>query len=67
MAKARISTVSVFEKRMLSEKEALEYLGIGRSTCRKYCEQIGAIKHIGSRRLYDRNVIDAHMDMKEAK
>ena len=49
-------------KRMLSEKEAQEYLGLKRVKCREFGEKFNAIKHIGSRVLYDRYVLDEVLD-----
>lgn len=45
--------------RLLSLSEAQMYCGLGRTTTRKWCEEIGAVRRIGSRVLYDRNTIDA--------
>ncbi len=49
-------------KRLLSESEAREYIGLGRIRCREYCEKIGAVRRIGKRVLYDRTVIDRALD-----
>ena len=53
---------NVVMKRMLSEKEAQEYLGLKRVKCREFGEKYKAIKHIGSRVLYDRVVLDEALD-----
>lgn len=53
---------SVLDKRMLSEKEARIYLGLGRSKTRELCKNIKAVTHIGARVLYDRTVIDAFLN-----
>lgn len=50
------------EKRMLSEKEAMEYVGLKRGKCREFGENIKCIKRIGRRVLYDRKIIDAALD-----
>ena len=50
------------EKRMLSEKEARVYLGLGRGKTREFCNDIKATMHIGSRVLYDKMVIDSYLD-----
>lgn len=55
-------SVDITQKRMLSEKEAQGYLGIGRTKCRNFCQGIGAVFHIGSRILYDKKVIDAYLN-----
>ena len=54
------------DKRMLSQKEAEEYLGLKRGKCREFCEKINAVKHIGSRVLYDRKIIDDALDSLES-
>lgn len=53
---------SVENKRLLSEKETCEYVSLSRSKCRSWAEEIGAVRHIGSRVLYDRTVIDRAID-----
>ena len=53
---------SILDKRMLSEKEAQVYLGIGRTKTRELCKDIKAVTHIGARVLYDRTVIDAYLN-----
>lgn len=45
-------------KRLMSEKETCEYVGLGRNKCRSWAAEIGAVRRIGSRVLYDRVVID---------
>ena len=49
-------------KRLLSEKEAQEYLGLKRNKCREYGEKIKCKRHIGRRVLYDRYIIDVALD-----
>lgn len=58
---ARTISTDITQKRMLSEKEAQIYVGIGRSSIRKLGKNINAIQHIGSRILYDRLVIDRYL------
>lgn len=58
----RVSNADVTQKRMLSEKEAQTYLGLGRSSTRKLGDKIKAIQHIGSRVLYDRYVLDSYLN-----
>ena len=53
---------SVLDKRMLSEKEARIYLGLGRTKTRELCKDIKAVMHIGARVLYDRSVIDSYLN-----
>lgn len=50
------------EKRMLSLDEAALYTGLGRTSCRQWLDQIGAVKKIGKRVLCDRTVIDRELD-----
>lgn len=60
-------SVDISQKRMLSEKEAQGYLGIGRTKCRNFCQSIDAVMHIGSRILYDRYVIDEYLNKEAAR
>ncbi len=53
-------------KRMLSEKEAQEYIGLKRVKCREFGESIGCVKRIGRRVLYDRFIIDKALDSIQA-
>lgn len=48
--------------RMFSIDEGVTYTGLGRSTFRKWTQEIGAVRKIGSRVLYDRAVIDSALD-----
>lgn len=57
--------IKTIDKRMLTEKEAQEYLGLKRAKCREFGESIKCIKHIGRRVLYDRTIIDAALDSSE--
>ena len=52
-------------KRLLSIEEAVTYLGLGKSSARKYLESIGAKRKIGRRVLYDKNTIDQHLNHSE--
>lgn len=45
-------------KRWLNDFEAAVYVGIGRTTFRKWAEQIGCKRRIGRRVLNDKVVID---------
>lgn len=54
----RTLNASVDGVRLLSLSEAQLYCGLGKSTTRKWCEEIGAVRKIGSRVLFDRAVID---------
>lgn len=54
----RSLNVNVDGVRLLSLSEAQLYCGLGKTTTRKWCEEIGAVRRIGSRVLFDRAVID---------
>lgn len=45
-------------KRFLSVPEMLKYTSLGRSKGIAWCKEIGALRKIGRRSLYDRAVID---------
>ena len=49
-------------RRLLSDKEGAEYVGLGVSSFRIWSAKIGAKKKIGNRSLNDRKVIDAALD-----
>lgn len=55
---------SPIPKRLISINEAMVYLGIGKSSALKYLEDIGAKKKIGRRTLYDKVIIDQHLNQK---
>ena len=59
---ARKKDLNVTSKRMLSWDEAQAYTGLGRASCRSYCESIGAIRKYGRRVLFDRYIIDANLN-----
>ncbi len=48
--------------RLLSLPAAAAYLGIGRNNARSFCEEIGAVRRIGSRVLFDKQAIDKALD-----
>lgn len=50
------------EKRMLSIEEAAFYSGMGKTKCRAWLQEIGAVRKYGSRVLCDRKVIDLALD-----
>ena len=43
-------------------QEAAFYTGMGYTNCRKWLEEIGAIRRFGSRVMADRHIIDAAID-----
>ena len=57
-----IGTTDIRNKRMLNMHEATFYTGMGYTNCRKWLEEIGAIKRFGSRILVDKHVVDAAID-----
>lgn len=53
----------VFEgKRLLSEADGMKYVGLQRTKFRQWAAEIGAVRHIGARVLYDRVTIDQACD-----
>ena len=54
------------QKRLLSQKEVEHYLGLGRTKVRDYCEKIGAVSNVGKRVMYDKAIIDRHLDKESA-
>lgn len=54
------------DKRFMTMRECADYLGIGISTTRRYMQEIGAVKRIGKRCLYDRKVIDAFFESSDS-
>lgn len=50
------------EKRMLSVEEAAFYTGVGKTTMYALGKEIGAIRKIGRRAVYDRLVIDQYLN-----
>lgn len=53
--------------RLLSITELTRYTGLGRTKAREWAEEIGAVRKIGARALYDRYVIDAALDGQEGE
>lgn len=50
-------------KRMLTEQEAMQYVGMGRSNFRKWAQEIGCVRRFYGRSVrYDRQTIDAEFD-----
>lgn len=50
------------DKRMLTEKEAMEYTSLGRNSVRKLGKELDCVRHFGNRIMYDRKKIDAFLD-----
>ena len=53
-------------KRLFTEADGMNYVGLHRSKFRKWAAGIGAVRHIGRRVLYDRIVIDRAIDAMQA-
>ncbi len=53
---------SISDKRMLTMEEACTYTGMGRSSCRQWCEEIGAVRRFGKMVRLDKEVIDRVYD-----
>ena len=51
-------------KRLLRERELMQYLGVGRSTARRFGAEVGAIVRFGRRVAYDRIIIDREINKK---
>lgn len=49
-------------KRLLNEADGMRYVGLQRNKFRQWAREIGAVRHIGRRVLYDRTVIDQAVD-----
>ena len=50
------------EQRILREREATEYCGMGRTSFRQWAAKIGAVRKFGRSVRYDRKVIDEALD-----
>lgn len=53
------------QPRMLNQKQAEIYTGMGRTSLTSFAEKAGARRKIGKKVLYDRRVIDAALDAME--
>ncbi len=56
-----------FDHRLLSITELTHYTGLGRTKAREWAKEIGAVRKIGTRVLYDKHVIDATLDGQEGR
>lgn len=54
--------VQEIEARMLTQKQAETYAGMGKTAFTAWAEQIGARRKIGRKVLYDRQIIDRAFD-----
>ena len=54
-------------KRMLSHQEAASYMGVGLTTMRRLGDELGCVKKVGKRILFDRQKLDKYIDEGETK
>lgn len=64
---ARVVNGDITNKRLLSAKEGSEYTSLGANSFRKWAENIGAMRRVGTRVLFDKKVIDAALDRVNAE
>lgn len=48
--------------RLLSISQLSQYTGLGKTKARTWADEIGAVRKIGTRTLFDKQVIDAALD-----
>ena len=48
--------------RLLSIAQLSQYTGLGKTKARTWADEIGAVRKIGTRTLFDKQVIDAALD-----
>ena len=53
---------NITDTRLLTPDQAQAYTGMGRTMCRKWCDEIGATRKFGSSVRFDKNVIDKALD-----
>ena len=58
----RAKEVQEIEARLLTQKQAETYTGMGRTALTAFVAGIGARRKVGRRVLYDKRVIDAALD-----
>lgn len=58
----RAKAYQEIQPRMLNQKQAEAYTGMGRNSLIEFSKRIGARRKIGRMVLYDRTVIDAGLD-----
>ena len=58
----RVCAADTMEKRLLTEAEAMCFVGLRRTKLRQWAKDVGAVRHIGRRVLYDRVVLDRAVD-----
>ena len=50
------------DPRLLSITQLSQYTGLGKTKARSWADEIGAVRRIGTRTLFDKRVIDAALD-----
>lgn len=55
------------EKRLLSRKEACDYVGLGLTRGVVFCNESGARIQIGNRAMYDKQKLDQYIDAQTNK
>ena len=58
----KAKTYQEIQPRMLTQKQAEVYTGLGRNSLTDFARRIGARRKVGRTVLYDRHVIDAGLD-----
>jgi predicted DNA-binding transcriptional regulator AlpA len=53
-------------KRLFNMKEFMNYTGLGESKARQWAKKIGCMRKIGRRTVFDRMIIDNHINGLEA-
>ena len=53
---------NIADTRLLTPDQAQMYTGMGRTMCRKWCEEIGAVRKFGGSVRFDKVVIDKALD-----
>lgn len=61
------ATAKELDPRLLSISELTHYTGLGTSKAREWAKEIGAVRKIGRRVLYDKRIIDAALDGQEGE
>ena len=58
----RQTKAPIAEVRLIGIDELASYLGLGRNSALRFGEEVGAVRRIGRRTLYDRRIIDNAID-----
>jgi len=60
--KERNNVVVMGEKRLLDAVEVCSYLSLGRNRGVEFAKEIGAMRKVGRRTLFDKVIIDRYLD-----